>query len=334
MGTEVVSRTLVDPIYFYSIDPYNLRDASGSSQNKFSYIFSKKKIAQVDFLFIGSSRVAATINPRIFTQQNASHVTVVAGRGHTSSGIHYQALKNRLSEHPNYLRGAKVFIEYSGSSQYDEPFRGEQFRVDQKMPHLLLPYLDYQSLFEYVDKSPNSRQTKLNMIALFLSASYRSVPFVRENLQKLDVPVFNQSEQLIASDGGIRNDQTAMARAQAVASAKQKIEDSKNNPIITQKDLNQSTLAHLHELITQNGGQLFLYKMPLHSIQKQVYTSEKEISNQQIFEEWLCSKDIEIIYNQRFKYTDADFPDIWHLSQDKRDEFSALLYEDIKANLN
>ncbi|MEM9905347.1 MAG: hypothetical protein AAF921_10025 [Cyanobacteria bacterium P01_D01_bin.44] len=333
VGTEIVSRVLIDPAYFYSLDTYNSRNTSKSPKVKLVRVFSSQTTERVDFLFIGSSRVAATINPQIFKQKDASKTTVVAARGHTSPGIHYQALKTKLSEHPDYLKGAKVFIEYSGSRQYDESFREDQLRVDQDMPHLLLPYLNAQSLVEYLEKSPNSRQTKLEMTVLFLSAAYRSIPFVRENLRKLDSPLLDASEKLITSDGGIRDDQIALAREQAIMSVEQQVENSQESPIITEGSLNESFLAYFHQLITQNGGQLFLYKMPLHSIQKEVYASAKESLNQRVFEAWLSTKDIEVVYNKRFDYTDSDFPDIWHLSKAKRDEFSRLLYAEINARL-
>lgn len=341
ISSEVFCRLIVDPPYFYLIDTYNLKVPSKSVKEKLGKIWSSEKTANVDLLFIGSSRVAASINPQIFMQKDPSQTVVVAGRGYTTAGFHYQALRNRISEFPEYLENANVFIEYAGSKQYANPFIEERYRIyeptqpdnDKAMPHLLLPHLNYDSLLEFMKTSPNSWRVKRDMALLYFSSLYRSLDFVKEQLHRLDAPLMNATENLVPSEGGIRNDRISLAKEGAIVNAKRQIEKSESSPLITTENLKESSLAYLNAIIKENGGKLLLYRLPVHSVQERIYDSDKERINRKIFEQWLGKNDIEIVHCPDFNYEDSDFPDTWHLSVKKRDEFSLLLYGEIKAKL-
>ena len=54
---ELVSRVVIDPYYYYTLDTYNLRKDKPS----LSDIYKHEDTENVDYLFIGSSRVPATI---------------------------------------------------------------------------------------------------------------------------------------------------------------------------------------------------------------------------------------------------------------------------------
>ena len=105
---ELISRLVIDPYYFFSINTYNVMP----ERQGFRDIFNLKPTEHVDYLFIGSSRVPATINPSLIMQQDRNKNAIVSGRGYMTEGIHYQALVNKLQKFPNYLKGAKeVFVE-------------------------------------------------------------------------------------------------------------------------------------------------------------------------------------------------------------------------------
>jgi len=337
LSVELLCRIFIDPIYFYKIDTYNVKNTHLSRTRKFIQAYTSKKTRHVDYLFIGSSRVPATINPGLIMQQDSGKIAVVAGRGYMTQGVHYQALKNRIKEYPEYLNNARVFIEYSGSSVYAEPFSENEFLVyepllktDKAMPHLLLPHLNFKSFLKFIKVSDNSAKVKMEMFFLYCSSFYRSISFVKETLKKLDTPLFNNSNDLLVSEGGIRNDAIEFAQKAAITYGEIVKERLEKTPPLTIESLNNSTLAKINELVQENGGKLFLYKIPLHSLQQVLYNTDKEKNNQRLFEEWLDQNGIGIISCSDFEYNDEDFPDTWHLSMERRDEFTQDLYEELK----
>lgn len=336
LSIELLCRIIIDPIYFYKIDTYNIKEFSVSKHQKFLNAYSTKKTEHVDFLFIGSSRVPATINPNVIMQKDSTKTAIVAGRGYMTAGIHYQALKFRVSEFPDFLKNVSVLIEYPGNSVFSEPFNEQQYRVyepilseDKAMPHLLLPHLNFKSFRDYLNFSPNSLKVKADMIFLFFSSFYRSRSFVTETLNKMDTPLINKNRSLLSSDGGIRNDRIGTANKNAVSYARIQKKRLEDRQVMTIESLDSSSLAYFNKLIIENGGDLFLYKMPLHSLQSEVFQTEKEKINKIVFEKWLNMNGITIIQNSNFKYDDSDFPDTWHLRKDRRDVFTNLLYEEL-----
>jgi len=106
------------------------------------------------------------------------------------------------------------------------------------------------------------------------------------------------------------------------------IENQKNAPILTEQYIDNTFIAYFNRLIQDNGGRLYLVEMPLHSIQKKVFTTEKEKNNKRVFELWAKKNNITILHIAEFHYSDSDFPDYWHLSKYRRDEFSKLLFNE------
>lgn len=331
---ETIARIVIDPFYFYSIDSYNIK----LNEPSLKEVFDSKKTSHVDYLFIGTSRVPATINPSIIMGLDQNKVAVVAGRGYMTPGVHYQALKYKLQCYPDYLRGAKVFIEYPGPDVYTDPYNEDKMKVyepildsDEAMPHLLLPYLDFRNLLTFLKESRNSLSVKLDLVAEFFLSSYRTSSYIKEKVSYLGSHLLiKETEKQLVSEGGIRNDNLDNAKQLAIDYALKQIEEIDNNPLLTFKDMNNSTLSHFNDLIREHGGTLYLYKMPLNSIHEDVYNSRKSLANKEIFEGWIASKGIKVINNETFRFGDSDFPDIWHLSAARRDEFTLRLYEEIK----
>lgn len=333
---EVFSRLLIDPIYFYFINTYNEKE-----EKSINAIYANNTTEHADFVFIGSSRIPATINPQLFSKLS-NGVTINAGRGYMTPGIHYQAIKNKLKDCPEYLQNTVVLIEYPGSDFYTSPFEEDMFRVyepvvetDKPMPHLLLPHLDFNSFLCFLTKSPNSVGVKIRMASL-MSATIRACQFINDKFNSFNTPLFqsNNSSYLV-SEGGIRNDKIEFARQKAIIVANQKKEKIKNDPPLSNELIFKSSFFKLYEIIKNNGGTLMVYEMPLHSIQKDIYSTEKAQKNKVVFETWLKENNIPIIYNPDFEYIDVDFPDTWHLSRDRRDEFTMKLYNQIdKARMH
>lgn len=326
---EFLSRLCIDPLYLYSIDTYNLK-----IKNPGLNVYNTGKTAHVDYLFIGSSRVPATINPDVIMQKVPEKAAIVAGRGYSTPGLHHQALKKRVEEFPDYLDGASVFLEYSGSSIYDNDFSIDQLVVfepadfsEPAMPHLLIPHLDFRSYREFLKESDNSTRVKIKMTFLFFNSAFRTSAFIKERIMKLNNPIFSENSEDLVSEGGIRSDNVEAAQQKAVEYARIEGELLASKPKLSFEILDQSSLAHIQDLVTSNGAILYLYRVPLHSLQKEVYNTPHVLENKQIFEGWLASRNIQIVNTPHFKYSDADFPDTWHLSESRRNEFTALMFD-------
>lgn len=326
---EILSRLFIDPLYLYSIDTYNLK-----LKNPGLNVYKTKKTSHVDYLFIGSSRVPATINPDVIMQKEPEKSAIVAGRGYSTPGLHHQALKNRVEEFPAYLMGASVFLEYPGSSIWDNDFSIDQLVVyelgnfsEPSMPHLLIPHLNFKSYKEFIRESDNSNRVKLKMTILYFSSAFRTSAFIKEQIMKFNNPLFNRSSEDLVSEGGIRSDNVESARQKAVEYASIESLYLASKPTLSFEALNHSSLAHIQDIVTSHGGTFYLYKVPLHSLQEEVYHTPHVLENKHIFERWLVSRGILIVDTPRFNYSDADFPDTWHLSESRRDEFTTLLFD-------
>lgn len=329
---EVLSRFLVDPIYFYYANTYN------EQKNKsIATIYNGKPTEHVDYLFIGSSRIPATINPQLFSQL-CGGVEINAGRGYMTPGIHYQALKNKLKNHPGFLQNSVVLIEYAGSDIYTSAFEEDLLRVyepvvesDEAMPFLLLPHLEYDSFLSFLKESSNSVGVKVEMSGLMFS-TVRACQIINEKFNNsFSKPLLKKNDaSSLVSEGGIRNDNMEFARQKAITVANQEKEKVIMNPPLSRERIEKSMFSKLHEIITSHGGTLMVYEMPLHSVQKDIHRSEKSQRNKVAFEAWLKENQIPVVYNPEFTYADSDFPDTWHLSRDRRDEFTTKLYQQIR----
>jgi hypothetical protein len=329
---EIFSRIFIDPIYFATINTYNIKVEG------FSKLFGTKPTPKVDYLFIGNSKVPATINPKIFAGSNNDKIAVVAGRGSMTAGIHYQALSHRLKNYPEYLKDAYVFIEYPDPLVFTNLFIDDEFMVmehnnGKSRAHLLLPHLDWPSLLAYLNKSKNSNSTKIEMIPLFLSSAYRTSFFLNEQWAKRNQPFVAKPTSLLAIEGGIRNDNIEFAKKMAEEMAEQASENLTNSAMLTFESLNQSSLNKIATLIKENGGKLYMYEMPMHSLQNKFLYNPNLSEYKKVFEKWLEMKGIAVISctDIDFKYSDEDFPDAWHLGINRRDEFSSLLYTTLNA---
>jgi hypothetical protein len=332
---EIFSRIIIDPFYFYYSDSYTLRFDKVSLK-----IFDLIQTNHVDYLFIGSSRVPATINPSVIMNESPDKIVIVGGRGYMTPGVHYQALVNRLAFYPNYLKNAVVCLEYPGSDIYSSSFAEDILKVfepqitgEKAMPHLLLPHLNKNSLWQFLNISKNSVSVKINMLMLYFISSYRTSIFIKEKFKLVDnVLPFIKSKQKLVSDGGIRNDNIDGAKQKALDVASIESKAIADNPLLTPDILNKSSLANINNIIKNHGGRLFLYRMPLNSIQKGIYNSIKAMQNKNTFEQWIVTQGITVLNVANFHYQDSDFPDTWHLAKERRDEFTKELYKEIKKH--
>lgn len=332
---EVLSRVFIDPFYFNFLNTYNEK-----KENTISF-FPDSDTPHVDYLFIGSSRIPATINASLLSKLAGGATVVNAGRGLITPGIHYQAVTRKIENHPEYLRNANVFVETFGFGNFLNSFETDRLRVyesfDEGMrdprPNLLLPHLDFKALVQFFKVSQNSFWVKLDMVFL-QSSIYRSSQLINEKFNKTgDMRLLGTFEKSLTDEGGIRSNDLKYLSNRARIIAENEKERLRLEVPLSVDQLNKSTLWHFNKLVKENGGRLYLYEVPLHSIQKEVYSSEKSELNKRIFDSWCKDHNIEIVSAHDFQYSDDDFPDIWHLGLNRRDEFTTKLYSSFQDRL-
>lgn len=320
---EVFCRVFVDRFYFDAIDIYKSKRANSC-------------------LFIGSSRVPATIDKTVFSKNNIP--CIVAGRGYTTGGIHLTALQHNLQKNPDYLRNVNVFIEYPENAVFTENARKYQYHVfepktaafDKPMPHLILPYLNAATLKDFLVQSSNSLSVKIKLFFLYFSSAYRCILFLQarepvEYIFKKAIKNKNKPALQLTTAGGIRNDHFSKTRMKALVLARMDSAEYATGKILTADSLKNSILAQITSLVKNNGGRLYMYKMPMHSVQRNILHSDRALQSKQVFDQWLQQNNIPTVFAEGFKYTDNDFPDTWHLSVTRRAEFSSLLINELAA---
>lgn len=332
---ETISRLFIDPGYFSALDTYTVKFPNTAKPKN----IEQKETTHIDFLFLGSSRVPATINPEKIMQESPDKIAVVAGRGYTTPGLIHQALSYKLKKYPGFLSGSMVFLEYPDIYEYANPFEQDKFKVwerhqpgDKPMGHLILPYLDFPDLLSFMKESGNTLPVKMNVAMMFFISSYRTGFYVREKLQRskfntiIKLPVVDKN---FAETGGIRNDNIKNAKTMMRRTTNARKREILARPAFSFEMLSISSLSEIHQLITENGGALYLYKMPISTHQQAIFNNQKSIESRKTFELWLTERNIKIISNDSFHYDDSDFPDRWHLKENRRDEFTHLLYQSI-----
>lgn len=329
---EVVSRVVLDPVYFYTINPY----LSPSALTNFTpKDLLKPAPTHADFLFIGSSRVAASINETTFVE-GSPQTSINVGRGYTTAGTHLIALQKIIKNNPNFLKDAKVFIELPGGVIYEEDSIKSKYEVFESMPHLLLPHIDQHDVSSFL-ASNNSNKVKRELCLSYIFSSYRTFPFVKEYKERIINKIITkfdtkkETSHSLEDTGGIKTgkEEIDAVKQMAVNIAQRQLKEQKGKQPLTSLALDRSMIACFHKLIVSNGGELILFPVPLHSIQQQLYSTPLSLTNKEVFSKWCQNKQIEIVNMNEFKTSDDDFPDYWHLGKHRKDEFSQILKEKV-----
>jgi hypothetical protein len=308
---ETISRLFIDDIYYQRINTYQ----------------EAYEADHVDYLFIGSSTTAAAINAEIFKTSDQT-VAVNAARGYSTPSIHYNALKRLVSTKKDGLKGTIVLLELSGSYIYEQN-ADYNYTAHKGMPHLLLPHIN--NPIKIFTASNNDLKTKSYLLALYLSSSLRTLPFIRERIkQKFVVRKKKSREDRLANEGGIRNDKLEKMRTTILKNIS--IEKYTTGQLLTTEVFNKSILSEINKLVTSSGGNLVLFTMPTSSQVQEIYNTDIMKRNENIFKAWARQNDINIITVDNFYFSDEDFPDIAHLSITRRDEFSKLLLKKLSSS--
>ena len=283
-------------------------------------------IGAVDFLFVGSSRVAASIDVSAFAevvgQARGREVRAVnLGTGYATLVEHDLALRELGRVYPESMKGCVVLIEAPGGipdgladgrGRWDEPwsYEGEAVRLAPSLRPGDIPAL-WRSGFDLADKIHFTvrdlgnfstliahREVLAESIADGLKArSYSLLLGKRPEGEKAD----------LATGGGIRADPATVARNRELARsfAERWLQDDR--PI--GPDWDDRVIGSIVRRVKAMGGRVAFFEVPLHSVQANVLKTEVRLVDRAAFREQARQQGTPLL-ELSATFPDEAFPDI------------------------
>jgi hypothetical protein len=301
-----------------------------------------------DFVFVGSSRVAAAIDPEAFTEVASEAAgrplrAVNFGLGYSTMALHYLNLRNQVARRPDLLRHATVFIEAPGGLPADPSGWNDPWCHPDR-PQFLPPLLraeDLPSLWARAGSFEERVRATFEMAVRGVPLLHNRERVGHEFVGRGDAKVMSRLGGLLpggaagfgavapppapAADlttrGGIRNDSAGVAAARAAAQSMARKELADLKPVAFADDC---VLADLVRLVQKAGGKVVFFAMPLHSTQVEVFRTETRRRDREAFVRKAGAWGCEIIATD-FPTADADFPDVWHMRRSLAPDFSRAL---------
>lgn len=295
----------------------------------------------VHFLFVGSSRVAASVDEKIFEEELRRHRphparAINVGTGYSYLLQHYLGLRNALHRYPEHLRGCVVFVETAGGLPEYSTVDGSEWYFDGR-PDLLTQVLRLEDLpTMWVSTMPLNDKWHLSFRwltkwSLLLSrgqgVAVRALAKTSERLGEKIVSVLpgirteSPRPADLTTDGGVRTDQEGivLARRLALESARRELSDQRPLGKWT-----ETVLGQIVSLVQQAGGQVVFYEMPLHSVQAAPRRTAIRMDDVASFRAQAAAWGTPFLLPE-FLFTDDDFPDLWHLKRSRAREFTVAL---------
>jgi hypothetical protein len=287
----------------------------------------------VTYIFIGSSRVAASISSTEFAQAtgeaNSLGSAMNMGRGYSTLVEHYFGLRRIAAAMPDGLKGVTVFLEAPGGSPDLETWWGNWLYY--KNPDLLVNTIGLSDLRSFWARDSSNFDLKLAVTASTLSEAIAKQGYGWAMLEGIKDIIFrhwpwtkpNKADS--PASGGIRTDEAGIQNARRLAISLA-ADDMKQERIFLRQSGDETVLKSINDLVLAGGGRLILYRMPLSSVQEQVYTTAIGRKNREITHDLLKAWAIPML-SSNMKTNDDDFPDYWHLRKSRRSEFTRSLAE-------
>jgi len=289
-------------------------------------------------VFVGSSRVAAALDSDAFVSEvgkltGRSVTTENMGRGYSTLIQHLHGLRALAELSSDRLAGCTVFIEAPCGMPTSESKRDTW--VSREYPGLLVPTLRWGDL-PALWRSHTPRELKLRLVVDFLFRScdiwetrkgwrgWRLETGQRLVRKALLGPSEIRPEDVnsdLVNAGGIMTDAKSMARAKRLAydRAESKFEDA-----VEIKDWDSRLVADIFRLVRSNGGKVAFFVMPMSSVMARPYSHPLFQASTKNFTEWADATGC-LVLRPNFETEDEDFPDLWHLRQQRAGEFSRSL---------
>ena len=307
-----------------------------------SWYRAAERIAErepVGTVFIGSSRVQASISPRAFDEALAARGAPRArglnlDRGYTTDAEHYLGLRRLLAAHPHHAKGLLVFAEM-GAVPWPSRWRAQPWAFEQA-PEILVDVIGLRDLPSFWLSQGLGREMRAHMTLQTLLRPFASITRrvrLRRHLGRTFVPALAGGtdpgpEPALGADlegpgpaSSIRTDPTAVAQARALALEFSGQQIKHQAPI---RDWTGTIPEDIVRLVQSHGGQVVYFQVPASEIFQEAYRTPLREADKAAFTEQARRWGI-CILRPTFPTTDEDFADLWHLNPERTPEFSAVL---------
>ncbi|MGI8990755.1 MAG: hypothetical protein ACR2I2_14415, partial [Bryobacteraceae bacterium] len=301
--------------------------------------------APVDYIFAGSSRVAASIDENRFAQYMGGRLgrkvnAINMGMGFGSLADHYFGLRKLFASNPRNPRDVTVFIEAPLGLPMAETWR-DRWTIPGGSPDLFVPYVNSADLARYWQSSDNDVFEKLYLTAAKYLFIVRKGGAVRNRMKAagdgamriLLVKAGFAAPETLQADltrgGGIRIEEADMAfvRKAAVGNFINEMRDQR--PL---RNWDESVLRSMVALITTHGGRVVLFDLPLNSLQWKPLSTGVRQADRTVFEQVAGKWGVPIL-RTKFPTEDSDYPDAWHLRRSLAGPFTTALAQSYAAYL-
>lgn len=300
----------------------------------FDQVAQRATGASIDFMFVGSSRVAHSIDEAVFAQQMGARLgrPVVAlnmGRGYSTMAQYYLGLRKIAQRNPRALQGCVVMLEAPGGLPAAE--RWTDRWGWRQIPQYLVPYLEAADLRRLWRESPMAIDEKLYLTLATYSALAHKLPglklrilsrgedFSADMLTRLGL--FEPPANDLAAAGGTRTDAAGIAAARRAALRVWAEQLHNQEPI---RHWEQRICKDLVALMVEAGGRVDFFLPPMSPPQQLPYQTALRQADVAAFAEQAAAWGVAIV-DVPFPTTDDDFPDGWHLRQSQAAPYTQAL---------
>ncbi|MDQ6666520.1 MAG: hypothetical protein M3Z23_19245 [Acidobacteriota bacterium] len=295
------------------------------------------KAALVDYIFAGSSRVAASIDEDRFAQYMGERLgrkvhAINMGMGFGSLADHYFGLRQLFESNPRNLRNVTVFVEAPLGLPMPDTWH-DRWTIPGGSPDLFAPYVNSGDLARFWKSSDNDVFEKIYLTAAKYLFAVRKGGAVRNRIkvtgdrvvQTMLVKAGFAAQETIQADltpaGGIRIDESDMIFVRKAARSNFASEMRDQRPI---RHWDQSVLRSIVELVAANGGQVVLFDLPLNSYQWKPLSTGVRKTDRAVFGQVAGKWGVPILKTD-FPTEDSDYPDAWHLRRSLAGPFTTAL---------
>lgn len=288
--------------------------------------------AQLDFLFIGSSRVGAAIDSGYFEAGAEKALgrkvrAVNLGMGYSTLAEHTLAIKRLYRLHPEHLRGTTIFVETLAGIPSSETWQTSW--VHQGWPDLIIPSLGWADLYTFWNLSTNSRADKFYVTAgKFLRLSGEAVRLRRRfwnegNVALTEYLTRSAPRQAydLSSAAGVRTDDAGVTAARKLAIEISAAQLKGQQPI---RDWEGAIVHDLTRFVTAQGGAVVFFATPLSSVEGAAWRTPLRQADLRAFEKVAAAWGSTSL-TVDFVAPDSDFPDLWRLRQSRKQDYTDAL---------
>ena len=297
-----------------------------SHENWFPATIQSRSYEKTKYLMVGSSRVAAAVAPE--------PDILNLGQGYSTTALHLLGLQRILDRDPNAFKGKLVCIEAPAGLPEYIAYEGGVW-IHPESPALIgkvVTAKDLPQVWRSDASSENKWQTTLRLVAnkshLFRYKELFVGAFTTGGTEAISKMAWSSESgpSGLSSAGGIKTDEASQQTAIRVAN-EYLIAEAKKEKLLT--DWDASCVGHMVKLVREHGGSVIFFETPLHSQFQAFYDRPIQQENRAAFAKVAAGWNTPIL-KPEVRFSDEDFPDVWHLSSGRAPDFTAALMTSLR----